>query len=125
MFGLCLVYVWVMNHFRVVLGEIHDRFLMWDGIEEVYERKVSERGKICHFWAVSATGTGTKQGWYRHHLCRGKMVPVPSKVVLVPLTRTGLVPVLVPLPPATLISCIWTLLSPNSYTDSIGTLVND
>ena len=49
-----------MNHFRVVLGGIHGRFLMYDGIEEVYGRKVSERGKTCHFWVVSVTGTGTE-----------------------------------------------------------------
>ena len=30
---------------------------------------------------------------YRYHLCRGQMVPVPSKVVLVPLTKTKVVPV--------------------------------
>ena len=24
---------------------------------------MSERGKICHLWAVFATGTGTRQGW--------------------------------------------------------------
>ena len=33
--------------------------------------------KICHFWAGSCVGTGTKQGWYRYHLYRGKMVSVP------------------------------------------------
>ena len=49
-----------MTHFRVVLGGIHDRFLKKDGIEEEYGRKVSERGKIFHLWAVSATGTGTR-----------------------------------------------------------------
>ena len=68
-------------------------------------------------------------------------------VVPVPLTRTKVVPVPrqsgtgtnlqnrvgtgtdlngnVPLLPTALISCIFILLSPNSYTDSIGTLVND
>ena len=65
-----------------------------------------KKGELCHFWAKSHPGTGTKQGWYRYHLCRGKTVLVPSKVVLVPLSRTGLVPVPdrvvpVPLVPAT------------------------
>ena len=48
-----------MIHIRVVLGVIHDRFLKYDGIEEEYGRKVSERGKIFHFLAVFVTGTGT------------------------------------------------------------------
>ena len=26
-YSLCLVYVWVMTHIRVVLGVIHDKFL--------------------------------------------------------------------------------------------------
>ena len=68
-------------------------------------------------------GTGThdtKPKWYRYH----------DKVVPVPLTRTGLVPVpiqvvSVPLLPTTLIFCILTLLSSNSYTDGIETLIND
>ena len=77
-----------------------------------------------------------------------RLVPVPNKggigttyaeakwywyqlwLVLVPLTRTRLVPVpvqVVPIPllPAALISCISIIVSPNSYTNSIGTLVND
>ena len=67
-----------------------------------------KNGEFCHFWAKSHLGTGTKQGWYRYHLCRGKMVQLPSKVVPVPLSRTGLVPVLnivvpVPLVLATLV----------------------
>ena len=60
-----------------------------------------KKGEFCHFWAESHPSTGTKQGWYRYHLCSGKMVPVPSKVVPVPLSRTGLVPVpniVVPVP---------------------------
>ena len=82
-----------------------------------------KNGEFCHFSAESQLGTGTKQGWYRYqtgvvpvpnkggtgtkqgwyryHLCRGKMVPVPSEVVPVPLSRTGLVPVpnlVVPVP---------------------------
>ena len=89
-----------------------------------------KEGKSTIYEQFSATGTGTKHGWYRYHLCRGKMVLVPTKVVPIPLTRTGLVPILVqvvpvPLLPTDLISCISTLLSQNSYIDSIGTLVND
>ena len=60
-----------------------------------------KNGEFCHFWAESQLGTGTKQGWYWYHLCRGEMVPVP-------LSRIGLVPVSnivvpVPLVPATLV----------------------
>ena len=134
-YSLCLVYVWVMTHFRVVLGVIHGWFLKEDGIEEEYGRKESEKGKICHFWVVSATSTDTRTGWYRYHLYRGQMVPVPTKVVPyhspkhewywyqsvpVPIGTSA-----VPLFPTALISCILTFLSPNSYTKSIGTLVND
>ena len=60
-----------------------------------------KNGEFCHFWAESQLSTGTKQGWYWYHLCRDKMVPVPSEVVPVPLSRTGLVPVpklVVPVP---------------------------
>ena len=65
-----------------------------------------KKGEFFHLWVESQLGTGTKQEWYRYHLCRSKMVPVPSKVVLVPLSRTGLVlvpniVVSVPLVPAT------------------------
>ena len=50
-----------------------------------------KKAELCYFWAESQPGTDTKQGWYRYHLCSGKLVPVPSKVVPVPLSRTGLV----------------------------------
>ena len=85
--------------------------------------------KICHSWAVPAIGTGTKQGWYRYHLCSGKMVPIPNKVVPVPLTKIGFVLILIqvvsiPLLLATLIFGILTLLSSNSHTEGIRTLIN-
>ena len=38
-----------------------------------------KKSEFCHFWAELQLGTGTKQGWYRYHLSKGKMVPVPSK----------------------------------------------
>ena len=65
-----------------------------------------KKGEFCHFCAESQLGTGTKHEWYWYHLCRGKMVLVPSKVVSVPLSITSLVPVPdlgvpVPLVPAT------------------------
>ena len=68
-------------------------------------------------------GTGTtyaKPKWYQYH----------DKVVSVPLTRTGLVPVpvkvvLVLLLPTTLIFGILTLLSSNLNIEGIGTLIND
>ena len=67
-----------------------------------------KQAEFYHFWAESQLGTGTKQGWYRYHLCSGKTVPVPSKVVPVPLSRTGSVSVPnrvvpVPLAPTTLV----------------------
>ena len=57
-------------------------------------------------------GTGTKQsGTSTTH--QNRLVPIPVQVVPVPLL------------PIALISYISTLLSSNSYTDSIETLVND
>ena len=89
-----------------------------------------KKGEFCHFWAESQLGIGTKQGWYRYHLCRGKMVLVPSKVVPIPLSRTSLVPVRnivvpVPLVPATPVFGIFAYLSSNLHTESIRTLIND
>ena len=89
-----------------------------------------KKSEFYHFLAESQFGTGTKQGWYRYHLCRGKMVPVPSEVVPVPLSRIGLVPVPnlvvpVPLVPATPIFGIFALTSYNSHNESIRTLRND
>ena len=58
------------------------------------------------------------------------MVPVPSKVVPVPVSRTGLVPVPnivvpVPLVPTTPVLGIFALTSYDSHTESIRTLIND
>ena len=58
------------------------------------------------------------------------MVPIPSKVVLVPLSKTGLVSVPnrvapVPLVPVTPVFGIFALTSYNSHTESIRTLRND
>ena len=50
-----------------------------------------------------------------------RLVPIPNRGG----TGTSTGEVLVPLLPTALISCVSTLLSPNSCTDSIGTLVND
>ena len=82
-----------------------------------------KKAEFCHYWAESQFGTITKHGWYRYHLCRDKMVQVPSKVVPVPLSRIGLVPV--PLVPATPVFGIFALTSYNSHTESIRTLIND
>ena len=89
-----------------------------------------KKAEFYHLWAESQPGTGTKQGWYRYHLCRGKTVQVPSKVVPVPLSIIGLVPVPnrvvpVPLVHATPVFGIFSLTSYNSDTESIRTLRND
>ena len=70
------------------------------------EEKWVKIPKFDIFWAKPTSGTGTKV-WYRYPLCRGGVVPVPLKVVLVPIGSVGLVPVpvkVVPVPllPATL-----------------------
>ena len=68
-------------------------------------------------------GTGTTYAepkWYRY---QDKVVPVPlTRIRLVPIPIQG---VPVPLLPTTLIFGILTLLSSNSYPNSIGTLIND
>ena len=81
---------------------------MHDGIEEVYGRKVSERRENLSFlgrvttWYWYQTGvipvpnrgdTGTKQGWCRYHLGRGKMVPVPLTITGSVLVSIQVVPV--------------------------------
>ena len=71
-----------------------------------------------------------EQGWYRYHLTEDKWYRYQGKVVLVPLTRTLLVPVpiqVVPVPllPVTLNFSMLTLLSSNLNTEGIGTLLND
>ena len=71
--------------------------------------------------AISGIGTTyVEPKWYWYH----------DKVVPVPLTRIGLVPVpvqVVPVPllPIALIFGILTLLSSNSNTEGIGTLINE
>ena len=50
----------------------------WNG-RGLRKKSWNQDGKICHFWVESRLGTGTKQGWYRYHLCRTKMVLVPRQ----------------------------------------------
>ena len=66
-------------------------------IEEKWERMV----KSAIFRAEPASGIGTKS-WYRDPLCKRQVVPVPLKVVLVPIGSRVLVLVPVPMFPATL-----------------------
>ena len=71
------------------------------------EEKWVRNGKIFHLWAEPVGSIGTKNWWYRYPLCSGEVVPVPLKVVPVPIGSKGLVPVpikVVPVPmlPATL-----------------------
>ena len=54
--------------------------------------RVPNRGGTGTTW-VEAKWYRYQSKWYRYHLGRGKMVPVPIKVVPVPLTKTKLVPV--------------------------------
>ena len=80
------------------------------------EEKWVKMPKSDIFWAKPASGNGTKE-WYQYPLSRGEVVPVPLKVVLVPIGSVGLVPVpikvvSVPLLPATLLLHIFTPLSP-------------
>ena len=111
------------------------------------EEKLVKEDKLCHFWAESRLGTGTKKGWYGYqdaeaewyryqskwywyHSLEPKWYRYQDNVVPVPTCRTRLVSVLtqmvpVPLLPTALIFCILTLLSSNSHTESIGTLLND
>ena len=77
------------HSFGVVLRGFHGGFLIWDELEEVYGRKMSENGENFHF-------RGRTRGWYRYPLCRRQVVPVPLKVVLVPIGSRVLV--LVPVP---------------------------
>ena len=100
-----------------------------------------EKGhEICHFWAILQVGTDTQIG----------VVPLPlnkTKVVPVPTCRTKVVPVLRQSGIGTNLqnrvgtgteqcgtgtnassspdNCVLTSLSLNSYTDGIGTLIND
>ena len=70
------------------------------------EEKWVRMAKSAIFWAKPVSGTDTKE-WYRYRLYRIQVVPVPLKVVMVPISSEGLVPVpvkVVPVPllPATL-----------------------
>ena len=77
---------------------------------------------------------GSFRDWYRY---QNRVVPVPlmqrpngigtiqSGIGTTHQNMNGTGTDAVPLFPAALVSCIFTLLSPNSYTDSIGTLINE
>ena len=86
------------------------------------EEKWARMAKSAIFWTKPSSGIDTKE-WYRYPLCRGGVVPVP-------IGSVGLVPVpvkvvLVPLLPTTLFLHIFAPLSSYSYTDCLGTLIND
>ena len=90
----------------------------------------NKRGQKKQFWAKA-----TK--WYRYQNrvvpvppCRSQSVPVPIQAVPVPPYRMHSVPVpnrVVPVPPCPKCQdlCVFVKLSLNSYTVSIGTLLND
>ena len=75
-------------------------FLYRMNLGSYIEEKRERMAKSSIFWAEPASGTGTKS-WYRYPLCKGEVVPVPLKVVSVPIDRSvlALVPVqVVPVP---------------------------
>ena len=67
--------------------------------------------------------TDTKKGWCRYPLDRGKVVPVPihQKRAGIGIDQSGTSTDASSSPDF----CTLALLSPNSYTDGIGTLIND
>ena len=70
------------------------------------EEKWVRMAKSAIFWVEPTSGTGTKS-WHRYPLCRIEVVPIPLKVVPVPIGSRVLVPIpiqVVPIPmlPATL-----------------------
>ena len=74
--------------------------------------------KSAMFGVEPVGGTGTKE-WYRYPLCRRQVVPVPLKVLPVPIGSRVLVSVLVPIQvvpvpmfPATLFLHVMQFLSP-------------
>ena len=52
------------------MGRFHGGFLIWDELEKIYGREMSENAKIPHFWAKTCrgyryrrSGTGTRMQW--------------------------------------------------------------
>ena len=93
------------------------RYIVW---MKLFEYLWVRNGKICHLWAEPVgqrqSGTSTESG-YRYPLDRGKVVPVPIKMVQVPTHQKGLVPVpikvvAVLMLPTTFDFCTLALLSP-------------
>ena len=89
-----------------------------------------KNGKICHFWAESRLSIGTKQGWYRYHLCITKMIPVPRQSGTGTTHQNRIGTITDPSGTGTTASCnldfgILTLLSSISNTEGIGTQLND
>ena len=87
------------------------------------EDKWMKKQKTNVFWAKT-------HKWYRYPRCRGHVVPVPIKMVLVPTGSEELVPVpvkvvSVPLLSAALLVHIFALLSPVFVYRLLGTLRND
>ena len=89
-----------------------------------------QNGKICHFWVIPRSGTGTKTWVVTVPPYRGQMVQVPR------LSGTGTThqnrfgTSTNPSGTSTTYSCsldfgILTLLSSNSNTEGIATLIND
>ena len=74
------------------MGGFHGGFFICDELEEVCGIKMVENEKIRHFLGKLRNGTGTKK-WYLYPWCRGLVVPIPLKVVPVPIGSEGLVPV--------------------------------
>ena len=101
----------------------------WNG-RGLRKKSWNQDGKICHFWAESRLGTGTKQGWYRYHLCKTKMVPIPRQSGTDTTHQNSFRTAIDPNGTGTTDSCsfdfcILTLLSSNSHTKGIRTIINE
>ena len=94
------------------------------------EEKWYQKGEICHLWAIPQSGTGTKTGWYRYPNWQNQIgtgtktsgtgthlqnkFGTGTKYSGIDTTASS-----------SLDFCNFASLSPNSYTDSMGTLIND
>ena len=89
-----------------------------------------QNGKFCHFWAIPRSGTGTRTRVVPIPPYRGQMIPVPRQSGTGTTHQSRFGTSTDPSGIGTTASCtlifgILALLSSNSYTEGIGTLIND